>query len=183
MSQPGYPDPNAQPQYGQPSGQPQYGQPSAQPQYGQPEYGQQGSFPSAPPPGYGAAPTQNRPGMVTAAAVLAFISGGLGLLGSLFSFALIGGINVPGILIVFVIIGLLLSIGMIYGGVQAIQGKSFVILIALAGASIVLNLISMITYFQPSSLLGLILPILIIVFLMNPQSKAWITARGGKTLG
>lgn len=179
MTQPGYPDPNAQPQYGQQQyGQQQYGQP----QSGQPG-GQQGGYPSAPPPGYGAAPTQNRPGMVTAAAVLAFVSGGLGLLGSLLSFSLIGSLDVPGFLVVLLIIGLVLSAGLIFGGIQALQGKSFVILIALAGASIVLNLISMITYFQISSLLSFVFPILILVFLLNPQSKAWITSQGGKTLG
>lgn len=176
MTQPGYPDPNAQPQYGQPHyDQPQYGQQAGM-------QGQPGGYPAAPPPGYGPAP-QNRPGMVTAAAVIAFISGGLGLLGSLVSFGLIGGLDVPGFLVVLLIIGLLLSVAMIFGGVQAMQGKSFVILIAAAGVSILINLISMITYFQATTLLSFVLPILIVVFLMNPQSKAWIKAKGGQTLG
>ncbi len=174
----------AQPGYGQ-QAQPGYGQ-QAQPGYGQqaqPGYGQQGSYPSAPPAGYGAAATQNRPGMVTAAAVLAFISGGLGLIGGLLAFSVIGSFGVPSSLVIFVIVGLVLSIGLIYGGVQALQGKNFVILLGLAAASIVINLISMLIYFQASSLISFIFPILIIVFLVNPQSKAWITARGGKTFG
>ncbi len=168
MTQPGNPDPNAHPEYGQP-GPPAHGQPSG--------------YPSAPPPGaYGGAPT-NRPGMVTAAAILAFVSGGLGILGSLLAFSVIGSFGVPGIYVLFVIIGLVLSAAMIFGGVQAMQGKSFVILLVVAAASIVLNLISMITYFSITSLLSFVIPVLIIVFLMNPQSRAWITARGGKTLG
>jgi len=195
MTQPGAPDPGSQPPYGQPHQQPTgnypdagsagYGQ-QAQPGYGQqpqPGYGQQGSYPSAPPAGYGAAPTQNRPGMVTAAAVLAFVSGGLGLIGNLLAFSVIGSLGVPGVLVIFVIIGLVLSAGLIYGGIQAMQGKDFVILLAVAAASVVLNLISMLLYFQATALLSFIIPILIIVFLMNPQSKAWITARGGKTFG
>ncbi|MDQ3053969.1 MAG: hypothetical protein M3R66_09160 [Actinomycetota bacterium] len=195
MTQPGAPDPGSQPPYGQPDQQPTgnypdagsagYGQ-QAQPGYGQqpqPGYGQQGSYPSAPPAGYGAAPTQNRPGMVTAAAVLAFVSGGLGLIGNLLAFSVIGSLGVPGVLVIFVIIGLVLSAGLIYGGIQAMQGKDFVILLAVAAASVVLNLISMLLYFQATALLSFIIPILIIVFLMNPQSKAWITARGGKTFG
>ncbi|MBA3295090.1 MAG: hypothetical protein H0T40_15485 [Geodermatophilaceae bacterium] len=195
MTQPGAPDPDSQPPYGQPHQQPTgnypdagsagYGQ-QAQPGYGQqpqPGYGQQGSYPSAPPAGYGAAPTQNRPGMVTAAAVLAFVSGGLGLIGNLLAFSVIGSLGVPGVLVIFVIIGLVLSAGLIYGGIQAMQGKNFVILLAVAAASVVLNLISMLLYFQATALLSFIIPILIIVFLMNPQSKAWITARGGKTFG
>ena len=57
------PDQYAQQQYAQPAyGQPAYGQPA----YGQPAYGQQG--------------VKARPGMVTAAAVLAFVWGGLGIL-------------------------------------------------------------------------------------------------------
>ncbi len=188
MTQSGYPDPNANPQYGQPdpgdsSGG--YGQP-AQPGYGQPAqpgYGAQGGYPSAPPTGYGAAAPQNRPGMVTAAAVLAFVSGGLGLLGNLLAFSLIGSFGVPGFLVVLAVVGLLLSIGLIYGGLLTLQGKSFVILLVLAGAAILLNLISMITYFQVTSLLSFVIPVLIIIFLMNPQSKAWIKSRGGATLG
>lgn len=121
--------------------------------------------------------------MVTAAAVLAFISGGLGLIGNLLAFSVIGSFGVPSSLVIFVVIGLVLSIGLIYGGVQALQGKNFVILLGLAAASIVINLISMLIYFQASSLISFIFPILIIVFLVNPQSKAWITARGGKTFG
>ena len=202
MTQPGATDPSSQPQHGQPEygqsqyGQQQYGQPHQPPsgnvpdsgsagygQQAQPGYGQQGSYPSAPPAGYGAAATQNRPGMVTAAAVLAFISGGLGLIGGLLAFSVIGSFGVPSSLVIFVILGLLLSIGLIYGGVQALQGKNFVILLGLAAASIVINLISMLIYFQASSLISFIFPILIIVFLVNPQSKAWITARGGKTFG
>jgi len=121
--------------------------------------------------------------MVTAAAVLAFVSGGLGLIGNLLAFSAIGSLGVPGVLVIFVIIGLVLSAGLIYGGIQAMQGKNFVILLAVAAASVVLNLISMLLYFQATALLSFIIPILIIVFLMNPQSKAWITARGGKTFG
>jgi len=121
--------------------------------------------------------------MVTAAAVLAFVSGGLGLIGNLLAFSVIGSLGVPGVLVIFVIIGLVLSAGLIYGGIQAMQGKNFVILLAVAAASVVLNLISMLLYFQATALLSFIIPILIIVFLMNPQSKAWITARGGKTFG
>lgn len=137
MTQPGATDPRSQPQYGQPEyGQSQYGQPHQPPsgnvpdsgsagygQQAQAGYGQQGSYPSAPPAGYGAAATQNRPGMVTAAAVLAFISGGLGLIGGLLAFSVIGSFGVPSSLVSFVILGLVISAGLIYGGVQALQGQ------------------------------------------------------------
>lgn len=170
--------------YGQPSGQPTgqptgYGQPGDQPT----GYGQPSGYGAPPPPSFGGGVAQKRPGMVTAAAVLAFVSGGLGLLGGLLSFSIIGDFGVPGFLVVLVLIGLVLSAALIFGGVQALQGKSFVILLVVSGISILINLISMITYFQASSLLSFVFPILIIAFLMNPQSKAWIKARGGTTLG
>lgn len=186
MTHPGNPDPNAQPQYGQPSQLPAQGYGQSGPAgYGAPPppgYGQPQGYPSAPPPGYGGAPT-NRPGMVTAAAVLAFISGGLGVLLDLLAFTVVGSFGVPGIYVLFVVLSLLVSAALIYGGVLAMQGKSFVILLVVAGVAILLNLISMIVYFSAGAILGLVIPILIIVFLLNPQSKAWITARGGKTLG
>jgi len=150
--------------------------------YGQPGQGQPGGYPAAPPSGYGA-PAQGRPGMVTAAAVLAFVSGGLGLLGGLLAFGVLDSSGVPGFFVVLVILGLIVSAGLIYGGIQALQGKSFVILLALAGASVLLNLISMISYFQVTSLLSFVIPVLIIVFLVNAQSKAWIKSQGGTTLG
>lgn len=179
MTQPGNPDPNAHPEYGQSDpGSGPAGYPPAQP-----GSGQQSSYPAAPPPGYGGAPTQNRPGMVTAAAILAFVSGGLGLLGGLLAFSVLGSFGVPGFFVIIVIIGIIISAGLIYGGIQALQGKSFTILLALAAASIVLNLISMLSYFTITSVLSFIIPVLIIVFLMNPQSKAWIKARGGTTFG
>lgn len=166
--------------YGQPGGQPTgYGQPSGQPT----GYGQPSGYGAPPPPSFGGGAGQRRPGMVTAAAVLAFVSGGLGLIGGLVSFSIIGNFGVPGFLVVLVILGLLLSAALIFGGVQALQGKSFVILLVVAGISILIQLISMITYFQASSLLSFVFPILIIAFLLNPQSKAWIKARGGATLG
>lgn len=121
--------------------------------------------------------------MVTTAAVLAFVAGGLGVLFGLLAFSVVGSFGVPGIYTLFVVLSLLVSAALIFGGVLAMQGKSFVILLVVAGASILLNLISMIVYFSGGAILGLVIPILIIVFLLNPQSKTWITAQGGKTLG
>ena len=90
--QPGYTQPQyGQPEYGQPGygqqyGQPaQYGQPGYGQQYGQPGYGQPYAYGQA---GYGSDPTQ-RPGAVTAAAVITFLLAGLALLGSL-----LGGVAV-----------------------------------------------------------------------------------------
>jgi len=127
--------------------------------------------------------------MVTAAAVIAFVVAGLGIIGNLAIFALstsdlaVLGIS-SGFYTVLAILGLILCALFIWGAVLVLQGKSFVILLAACAASILLNLITMIVAgFTPASLLSFLLPILMIVFLMNPQSKAWIKARGGATLG
>jgi hypothetical protein len=95
--------PYGQPEYGQPDyNRPQYGQSGQQP-YGQQPYGQpygqqqysgypppQGypppGYPYAYPPGYGQRPP-GRPGSATAAAVLAYVAGGLLILAALILFS------------------------------------------------------------------------------------------------
>lgn len=197
---PGYSDPNSAEQYGQPnqpstggypdSGSAGYGQP-AQPGYGQsaqPGYGQQGGYPTAPPAGYGDS-SQRRPGMVTAAAVIAFVVAGLGILGNLAIFTLssaeLDSLGVSsGFYRVLAIVGLILCALFIWGAVLALQGKSFVILLAACAASILLNVITMVVAgFTPLALLSLVLPILMIAFLVSSAAKAWIKSRGGATLG
>jgi hypothetical protein len=79
---PGYPPSGGQPAYGQP---PAYSQ---QPAYGQPApYGQPYAQPYAAPMGpvYPVPAGSGRPGMVTAAAVLAFVFGGFAIIGGIVS--------------------------------------------------------------------------------------------------
>jgi hypothetical protein len=160
-------------QYGQPQyGQQQWGQPqeSGQQQYGQPQqYGQQQQYPQQygqqqagypqqyqqgyAPQGYGqygTSATPARPGHVITAAVLGFIFGALGVLGSLV--LIIGGAAasgvdddelpgfgavagaVGGVLIVVGLLILAWTVVMIWGSIWALSGRSRVLL--LVGGSI-----------------------------------------------
>ncbi len=155
---------------------------------------QPGQYPQQPPPGpyaqqpypaYAGAPGvpagAARPGMVTAAAVLAFVVGGLGIIFGLVAFGLLSTFGVGGFYTFLVVLSLIACAAMIWGGVQALNGKDGRIIVIAAAAAIVINLIEIIMYFYAGSLLGLVIPILILVFMFNPQSKAWIQSRGGQT--
>lgn len=203
--QPYQPGPGA-PGYPQPAGPPQgYGQ--AYPPAGYPPgYGQQPpGYPGYPPAGFPPGPPA-RPGMVTAAAVLAFVWGGFAIIASLllafvssvvdnasdfgcntrFNGELIAGCEeynrVTG-LVKFLAIGMaVIAALLIWGGVVALSGKTSRILVIAAAVYIVLNLVQMFTYeFSGTYLGGLVVPVLIAVFVMNPQSKAWFKAKGGTT--
>lgn len=204
--------------------QPGYQQPGfQQPGYQQPGYQQPGQYPPPQPapyptpgfppagaygqPGYGAPVGSVRPGMVTAAAVLAFIWGGLGILFGLIGIAAGSVLNsasdvvcndrtisadtaaacnsVSGwgtFLIVVTICAIVIAGLMIWGGVVALNGKNGQILVIACAAYAVLAIISVIaSSFAFTYLLGFVIPILIAVFMLNTQSRAWFRARGGKT--
>ena len=145
--------------------------------------------------------------MVTAAAVLAFVWGGLGILfgllglaaGSLLTSATsvvcddstldrdtavactaAGGL---GTFLIIVTIGTIVIAGlMIWGGVVALNGKNGQILVVACGVYALLAIVSAISSgFGFAYLLGFVIPVLIVVFLLNAQSKAWFKAKGGKT--
>ncbi len=176
-NQGGYPTQQPpQPQYGAPQG---YGDPQGygapQQQYGAPQgYGQMS------PTGPGGS-VSKRPGKVTAAAVLAFVVGGLGLIANLAAFSLVSSLGLPGIYTPLLILSMILAAAMIWGGVVALSGKDSRILVATAGGAILINIISMFVYFSPSSLISFVIPILIIAFLMAAESKAWFKSKGGAT--
>ena len=198
--QSGYPQqPPAQP-YGESA--PAYGQAPGYPQQGYP----QGGFP---PPGYpqGFPPAPlARPGMVTAAAVLAFVWGGFAIIAALalafvssavdnVNFGCNSGLNsaeltaacedfnsVSGF-VKFVAVGLaIVAALLIWGGVVALTGKNGKIIVIASGVYALLTIVQMFAYeFQGTSLVGLVVPGLIIYFTVNPQSKAWFKAKGAPT--
>ncbi len=185
MTQSGYPDPNAQPQYGQPNpgdAPGGYGQP-AQAGYNQPEqpgYGQQGGYPSAPPAGHGAPATQRTPSQVTTAAVLGFV-GALFTLLATFGFFVLSGIS--GVFVLFAILYLAITVGLIAGGIMALTGKNGQILLITAVVAAALQVLGIIFVlaqgqsFQVTSLIGLLLTGGIIFLLLQPQSKQFFAAR------
>ncbi|MGY1746691.1 hypothetical protein [Blastococcus sp. SYSU D00695] len=165
------PDPNNP--YGAP--QPGYGAP--QPGYGAPQPGY-----GAPQPGYGyGGPAGQRPGQVTAAAVIGIVIGALGLLalfslGILFSFdAFLGLLNLLSVAAAAVLLA---------GGILAVQGKSPRLLLLGSYGSIGVQLLTLIWGlvsgygFLFFGLLGFVLPGLIVFFLLQPQAKQYYASRG-----
>ena len=200
--QPQYGQPQAdqqygQPQYGQPQyGQPQYGHPPADQQYGQqygqPQYGQPGVHPAggyAPPVGshYPSAPGNRRPGQVTAAAVLAFVVGGLSILVGLV--ALLAGtvvadrVSSTGGVAIAVLAVLVLAVGAVYvwAGVWALQGRNARFLTIVAIVAAVLQLINLLNDFENGPLVALAISVVIIVLMLQKPSKDWFHSRGTST--
>lgn len=181
--QPGYGQPGQQPGYGQQPGQQSgYGQPGQQPGYGQQPggYGQQ-------PSGYGQPGGQQRPAQLTTAAVLAFVLGGLYLVASLLYFA--GGSIVSGFsatsgsaLTLFGVVYLVLGGVLIWAGVLALTGKDSRILLGASGAAVAIEVLSWIVlFFTATSIIYLALAAVIIALLLQPRSKQWLAAEGGKS--
>lgn len=173
-------DKASQPQYEQPAQYPPVGNYSAPGQYQQ--YPPAGGYPAA--GQYGAVAA--RPGMVTAAAVLAFVVGGLdvvvGLLALLAGSVAAGVVaGLGGILIVFSILVLAIGALYIWSGLMALQGKNAKILTIVAGVATAIQLIYLIMNFTASQLIGLAISIAIIALLLQPQSKDWFRAKGAPT--
>jgi hypothetical protein len=185
MSSPTGPEQNY-PEGGAPQGQPGWSAPQQPPpgyqpapQQPAPGYGPAPQYSGAP-AGYGA-PGGQRPGMVSAAAIIGIVIGALGLLGLLavglyFAFSAILGL--------LSLLSVAAAVVTLVGGIQAIQGKSPRLLLLGSYASIGIQLLTFIWALVSGygfiffGLLGLILPGLIVFMLMQPQSKQYYSARG-----
>jgi hypothetical protein len=203
MSTPTGNDPNY-PQGGAPQGQPGWGAPETPAQgydapsqsYNAPSQNynappqdynapSQGYSPapsySGAPAGYGAA-TDQRPGLVTGAAIVAIVWGGLGTLFGLLAMAV--AFSLFPLLGLFVLLAVLISVALLVGGIFALQGKSPKLLLYICYAAIVINLLELIFSIVKSGgsvfsgLLGFIIPGVIIALLFQPASKQWFAARG-----
>ena len=122
--------------------------------------------------------------MVTAAAVLAFVVGGLGLLiGSIASPRSAASERSAGsasLLGCSAVLVLVVAAIQIWGGVQAIHGQGRPDPDHRGRRQLVLNIITMICAFESRSLLSFVIPVLIMYFLMTPESKAWFDRVGAK---
>lgn len=148
------------------------------PPEGYPPY-QGGGYPPQQ-PGYGG-PVSARPGMLTAAAVLAFIVAGLEIIGGFVLLGLSTAFS-SGLGVVFALLYFVLAAGFILGGVQTIAGKDTRIIVIVAGAALLLTVISWaMGGFSPLNLVGVAIEVLIIAFALNQQSKAWIASKRGNS--
>lgn len=177
-SDPDQPQQGQQPGWGSPPPPPGYNPQGYHPQ-GDQGHGYQGYEPA---PAYSGAPAQaGRPGMVTAAAVIGIVIGGLGILG-LFSLGLYFSFDI--FLGMLNLLAVAAAVVLLVGGIQAIQGKSPRLLLLGSYASIGVQLLTLIWAvasgygFVFLGLLGFVLPGLIVFLLMQPQSKQYYAAQG-----
>ncbi|MGY1775711.1 hypothetical protein ACI8AV_07600 [Geodermatophilus sp. SYSU D00804] len=184
--------PGGQPGYGAPGAQPYGQQPYGAQPYGAQPYGQQPHGDPAPygggfggPSPYGGGPAGQRPGQVTAAAVIGVVIGGLG---SLFGLLAVLGIGVlfalSPLLGIITLLAVATAVVVLVGGIQVLTGKSPRLLLLGSYASIGIQLLTLVISlavgggFEFSALLGFVLPGLIVFFLQQPQSKQYFASRG-----
>jgi hypothetical protein len=170
-------DPNY-PQGGPPQNQPGWSasQPPAQ------GYGGPAPSYSAAPAGYGA-PAGERPGMVTAAAIIGIVWGGLGaLFGLLAMFAAFGlGAGLIGLIF---LISLAFSVALLMGGIFVLQGKPPKLLLYASYAAIAVGVLALILSMAMTGgnvfngLLGIVIAGVIVALLLQPQSKQYFASRG-----
>ena len=178
-SDPNHPQGNA-PQ-GQPWNAPQ-GQPWNAPQGPAQGYG-------GPAPSYSGSPVDGpgsgRPSQVTAAAIIGIVIGGIGTLFGVIGLLALGIIfSVSALLGILFLLSLAAAVVVLVGGIQTLQGKSPRLLLLGSYASIGLQVLSLVISvavgqgFSYVSLLGFVLPGVIVFLLMQPQSKQYFASRG-----
>jgi hypothetical protein len=143
-----------------------------------------------------------RPGIVTAAAVLAYSWGGLTIISSLISMvagSLLGSdssacadndqsglcafADDSGTLLIVLGSALIVAAGLvIWGGVAAWNGTNAKILVIASGIQVVIQIVWMIgTGSIAFGIVGAVVPIGIIVLILNPTSKSWFRAKRAVT--
>ncbi len=175
------PDQNA-PQGGAAAGQPGWGG-TQQPGYGaqQPGYGAQGGYTPAPAHSGAPTPTGQRPGTVTAAGVIGIVWGALGLLFGLLALAV--SFAVGALLGLLVLVSVAVSAALLWAGIQVMQARSPRLLLLISYVAIGINLVTMIIGIAQGAsifgyLLGFVIPGVVVLLLMNTQSKQYYAARG-----
>jgi hypothetical protein len=165
-------DPNY-PQGGAPQGQPGWGAPQ-QPGYTPaPQY-------SGAPAGYGQPGA--RPGMVTAAAIIAIVWGALGALFGLLALSL--AFLIGALYGLILLVSVAMSVALLVGGIFVLQGKNPKLLLMISYVAIGVSLLSLIIGLAQggssafSGILGIIVPGVIVALMLQPQSKQYFAARG-----
>jgi hypothetical protein len=157
--------------------------PPAPPYSPQTEYPPQTQYPSQPAYGAPAAPSPyygrpERPGGVTAAAVILFVSSGLGLLGACALVSLSGSSSVSSDL---ALVGILLAVGAIINvalGVLVLQGRNWarITTIVFCALGIVLQVVQLAQGAGPTGFLGMALNAVVIGLLSTQSASAFFRA-------
>lgn len=153
-----------------------------------------GGYPNSPHAQQGYTP--QRPGTLTAAAVIAFVAAGFQIIGGILAMAggaLLGsaegaaedvGVDTDGLGGLIILLGILaLGYGgfYIWGGVVAMSGKNSMVLTIVAALAGLTEIIYMIVVGPPSGLLGIAMSAVIVGLAMAPASREFVRAKGGKT--
>jgi hypothetical protein len=189
MSSPTGPEQNHPQGGGAPQGQPDWGAPQQPaPGYGPPPgYSPAPGYNPAPqysgaPAGYGA-PGGQRPGTVTAAAIIAIVWGALGTIFMLLVTLAAFGLGAALIGLIF-LLSLAFSVALLVGGIYVLQGKPPKLLLYASYVAIALGVVALILSFVASGgnvtsgLFGIIIAGVIVALLMQPQSKQYFASRG-----
>ena len=159
---------------------PQGGAPQGQPAWGAPQDPGPGYTPA---PSYSGAPAGQRPGTVTAAAIIAVVWGGLGALFGLLVMLAAFGLGAALAGLVF-LISLAFSVALLMGGIFVLQGKPPKLLLYASYAAIAIGVLSFIISLATtggsvfSGVLGILITGAIVFLLMQPPSKQYFAARG-----
>lgn len=179
------PTPGSDPGYPQ-GGTPQGGAPQGQPGWGTPPPPAQGYTPApsytGAPAGYGA-PSGQRPGQVTAAAIIGIVWGSLGALFSLLLMLAAFGLG-AGLAGLMLLLSLAYSVALLVGGIQALQGKSPQLLLYASYAGVVVGLLVFVISLIATGgsvfngILGILIAGAIAFLLVQPQAKQYYASRG-----
>lgn len=160
--------------------------------------GHAGRFPAYS-PGYGPYASRGgdsvrRPGSVTAAAVLAFIIGGLGGLGYLLVLASVAATSVNWTTPMLVVLGVVLSVGLslslmtVWGGVSAMRGRGRKLLKTASWISLTLSLLGFVGYLVSSDISGAVTTVVemapamaIVALIQRPSSVEFFHARRNRS--
>jgi len=136
--------------------------------------------------------TPQRPGMLTAAAVIAFVAAGFQIIAGIIAMAAGGvansleddldtGTSYGALAMVLGVLALVYGAVYIWGGVVALSGKNTIVLTVIAGISLLTEVIGMIILGPPSGILGMALGAVIIGLAMAGPSREFVRSKGGKT--
>jgi hypothetical protein len=190
------PTPGSDPNFtqgGAPQGQPGWGAPQQSQGYGAPQgYNAPQAYGNTP-QGYGNAPQGygapggfgaggQRPGTVTAAAIIAIVWGSLGALFGLLALSLAFVLGAFYGLII--LISVALSVVLLVAGIFVLQGKNPKLLLMISYVAIGVSVLSLVIGLAQggssafSGILGILIPGAIVALLLQPQSKQYFASRG-----
>ena len=83
-----------------------------------------------------------------------------------------------------VLLSTALSIGLLVGGIQTLQGKSPRLLLVISYVAIAINVLSLLMSLisdgasAANGVLGFVLPVVVVALLRQPQARQWYASRG-----